>query len=481
MLKSAQGLLASLLLIFISLGASLGALYAYGAQKHLPTNFTVSGWKVGGSTYEQFEQQFQDQLLILQRQKVRLASSNPEWPTQELTLAQLGVKVDKEKVDIQLHSLFEGPILQRIQTRWKLNSMNLELKPFIDAPKLTAAIEQTWKELYKKQPIAAKRTISSTDEVIYEPEKPALRIDADKLRSALDSVLPRMGEAHVGGAKLQVNLPIYEKWPDITIDSLKKQGISRKIIEFTTALPSSGEGRLHNISSTASSIHDLLLAPGDIFDYSKIIEKTESQFGYREAPVILNGKLVPGIGGGICQVSTTLYNAVLRSGLDIVERRNHSLPISYAPLGQDATFASGYINFKFRNSSGSYLLIRTSMSDKQMTVKLFGQLPNSVTYDIESKIIETIDPPTKFVYNPTLKRGKTEKISQGKAGYVVETYRYKKENGNVVGKELVSKDHYSPQPTVFAMNNGQPPQPGADNPSESPSIIEDGVKGPTFP
>ena len=105
------------------------------------------------------------------------------------------------------------------------------------------------------------------------------------------------------------------------------------------------------------------MAPGETFDYSKIIAQTEAKFGYKEAPVILNGNLVPGIGGGICQVSTTLYNAVLRSGLEIVERRNHSLPVSYVTLGQDATFANGYINFKFRNNTDAYLWIRTITTD----------------------------------------------------------------------------------------------------------------------
>ncbi|UJF36495.1 VanW family protein [Paenibacillus hexagrammi] len=224
----------------------------------------------------------------------------------------------------------------------------------------------------------------------------------------------------------------------------------------------------------------MLLAPDDVFDYSKIIEQTEAHFGYKEAPVILNGKLVPGIGGGICQVSSTLYNAVLRSGLEIVERRNHSLPVSYVPLGQDATFASGYINFKFRNNTDSYLLIRTVTTGQNVTVKLFGHMSSSLTYEIESKIIATISPPVKYVHNPSLRRGTTRPISTGKAGYVVETYRYKKQDGVVVGKELISKDRYSPVPTLVAANTGDI-KPDEGKPAEPGSpLLEDGVKGPTF-
>jgi vancomycin resistance protein YoaR len=222
------------------------------------------------------------------------------------------------------------------------------------------------------------------------------------------------------------------------------------------------------------------MAPGETFDYSKIIEQTEAQFGYKEAPVILNGKLVPGIGGGICQVSTTLYNAVLRSGLEIVERRNHSLPVSYVTLGQDATFASGYINFKFRNNTDSYLLIRTITTDQDVTVKLFGHMSPSITYDIDSNIVETLQPPIKYLHNPSLKPGATRPISTGKVGYKVETYRIKRENGIIVKKELISKDKYSPVPTLIASNRGDIKPEEGNSPESGQPILEDGVKGPAF-
>ncbi|MDF2961211.1 MAG: VanW family protein, partial [Paenibacillus sp.] len=200
-------------------------------------------------------------------------------------------------------------------------------------------------------------------------------------------------------------------------------------------------------------------------------------------PVILNGKLVPGIGGGICQVSSTLYNAVLRAGLHIVERRNHSLPVSYVPLGQDATFASGYINFKFRNSTDHHLLIRTATDDQKITVKLFGQIPSDLTYTIESKTIETLPIPIKYVVNPTLPNGKQQKINEGKPGYIVETFRYKIKNGVTISQERISRDTYSAQPTVIARNeNGIPEGEAAPAPSRQPQapLIEDGIKGPVF-
>ncbi|UUZ82649.1 VanW family protein [Paenibacillus sp. P26] len=199
---------------------------------------------------------------------------------------------------------------------------------------------------------------------------------------------------------------------------------------MNTAPGVNSEGRVHNVRSTAATIQDVLLKPGEVFNYAPYIEQTEKTFGFKEAPVIVNGKLVPGIGGGICQVSSTLYNAVLRAGLAIVERRSHSLPVSYVPLGQDATFASGHINFKFKNSTEHYLLIRTMSDDRSLTVKLFGQTPQNLTYDVESVTVETLRPPVKYVLNPALPAGKQETVVQGKPGYVVETYRIQRKTAS---------------------------------------------------
>jgi vancomycin resistance protein YoaR len=477
MIKSIRSLNIFLLALILSIGVIAVALYLYGTQSKLPSGFTVSGWQAGRINLEQFQNQLQQKLDTTKQQKINLYSSASGVPSQEMTLGQLGIQWDEAELIAKLKPVFEGSIRQRILSRWQLRSIDLELNPQFDTQILTAAVEQAWSKLYEMKPMDAKRIISETDEVSYETEKQVSRIDILGLQKQLETLVPPFSSLMADSPPLQTALPLYELKPAVLVEALRKQGIERKIYEFTTSFPTNVEGRIHNIRSTAASIHDLLLGPGEVFDYSKIIQHTEAHFGYKEAPVILNGKLVPGIGGGICQVSTTLYNAVLRTGLEIVERRNHSLPISYAPLGQDATYSTGYINFKFRNTTGAHLLIRTTTTDRQVTVKLFGTLPSTLSYDIESKVIDTLEPPVKYVHNPTLRRGKQEKLSSGKPGYVVETYRYKKENGTVVDQELVSKDRYSPQPILIAINSGEALPEGQEL---TPQMLEDGIKGPTF-
>ncbi|MBP1992669.1 VanW family protein [Paenibacillus eucommiae] len=475
-----KGLIAGLIIIALILIAAAGTLYVYGSQQKLPAGFTISGWPVGGMPYAEFDRQWQQQLELLRQRQVLLRSPSDAVANKQLPLGELGLVNKANELEAKLAPLKQGSIVSRAAARWKMRKDSYDLANSINTEALSAAIKQNWQEVYKNEPVQAKRVILDNDSILYVPEHNAQRIHIQELQKKLEALVPQVGTLTEADLPLLIQLTLYEEPPPVTANSLKEQGIARKITEFSTVFPASGAGRIHNIRSTAASLQDMLLKPGDIFDYAALIKQTEAKFGYQEAPVIVNGKLAPGIGGGICQVSTTLYNAILRVGLEVVERRNHSLPISYAPLGQDATFADGYINFKFRNNTGKYLLIRTQTTDRQLTVKLFGDIPAAVTYDVESKIIETLQPPVQYVHNAALKRGSSQKLMKGKAGYVVETYRITKENGAVIKKELISKDRYSPEPVLIATNNGpvEKGQSGAKQPGKS--MIEDGIKGPVF-
>jgi vancomycin resistance protein YoaR len=277
-------------------------------------------------------------------------------------------------------------------------------------------------------------------------------------------------------------LPVTQKAPDVTVAKLKEEGIERKIVEFTTSFSTSGEGRSHNVTVAAKALNETLLMPDEIFEYGKIVDKADKEYGYKEAPVILKGKLTPGIGGGICQVSSTLYNAALLSGLEIVERRHHSLVVHYLPMGLDATFADGFINFKFRNSTGKQLLIRTVVKDKTLTVKLFGTMPDSVSYRTETVELKVNPPKTVYVANDQLALGKQETLQKGEAGYVVESYRIKLINGEVAERKKLSKDTYRAQDSLIAVNPNDPrlkPEDSAPTPEPTPS--PDGDEGPVEP
>lgn len=247
--------------------------------------------------------------------------------------------MNTQEVLARLEPLTYGSPFQRAVYRWRLRHEVLTLIPRFPEEKVQGALKEAFREVYARQPINARRVIGPDDTIRHIPEIRVQHIDEEKLKEQLEKLLSSW-ETLCGSENqpLSLDVPMRTVDPQITLRTLQEQGIIRKISEFTTNFPNtqspaaSSEGRVHNVRSTAASLQDVLLKPGEVFDYAPYIEQTEKRFGFKEAPVIVNGKLVPGIGGGICQVSSTLYNAVLRAGLTVVERRNHSLPVSYVPL-----------------------------------------------------------------------------------------------------------------------------------------------------
>lgn len=470
----------------------------YGQKSTIPKGMSVPllQWDMSGIELEQFREQLPLRVATLAGQLVEVkvdlsggAVDEVEAPTaQTFTLQQLGLVLDLNEVVQPVEEMFSGSIWERARKRWTLRRAALVLPYYFDETELNKQINEHWKILQSTEPEDAVRIITAADQVTYRPEKSVIHINVAQLRDMLVNLVGEFSQnnedtsrGHTPSHIPSITAPLQTIHPRITVESLVQQGVERKIIEFTTHFRTSGAGRVHNIQATAATIHDQLMQPGELFDFSEVVRATERNAGFKQAPVIVNGKLVPGIGGGICQVSSTLYNAVLRGGFEIVERKNHSLPVKYVPLGQDATFASGHINFKFRNHLDSYTLIRIETSNDHITVKLFSSLPDGLSYDIHSTIVKTVEPPQKFVHNPHLKKGTTKLIRKGQVGYIVDTYRTTKQNGKPIHTEKISQDHYRAQPSLIATHPQHSVQKKPDHqPSPKKQIIEDGVSGPAF-
>lgn len=523
--------LAVILLCVGLLGTAFwGALTFYVSQDNLPPGTLIAGLEVGRRPRDEALQLLEQELAALHRKNLVLTV---DGSVKTMTLAEAGLTFDAEHFRDEVRQLEEGSLWERVQTRRNFDRQWMLTLTF-DPKKLQAVFTPEWEKSRFGSPVNAVRTITAEDQIRYVPGTAVQRIDWDRL---LEMVPKQFGEEVRRLEKsswheptptsptlalskqlptLRFAVPLKTVQPKVTVDTLQKEGIRRKIVQFSTSLHTSGTGRVHNVDSAARSIDGRVLAPGEIFDYSEAIEYAEKTFGFQEAPVIFGGRLVPGVGGGICQVSSTLYNAAVRAGLSIVERRNHSLPVSYLPKGQDATFAKGYINFRFKNTSGHHILIRAKVEDRQLTVKLFGDMPESVSYSLESRTTRTLPPPNKYVANGSLPAGSRQVLVNGKQGYVVETYRIKKVDGRTVERTLISKDTYPAQPTVIAVRddpkggaagggsshsngggnggNGTGGTGGGGNssnsrsgspegaPSEQPpkQILEDGVTGPNF-
>lgn len=469
--------------LFFITSVLFGALQLYVSQNNLPSGIMVAGLKLGGISKTEAIKKIEEEISKLEKVRVQFTlesdrdSSNIN-KTIYYSWNEIGVTWDAPEFRKAIQSLSTGSLWERAVARYQLDKeWNLQFT--LDQSKLKSTFNPDWETTQFGNPINAVRSIDADDNIRYLPGYAVKRIQWAAFIAIIHESIPYQ---FLDNKQPAITIPLILQQPDISIESLQQQGIKRKISQFTTDLRVSSAGRVHNVEAAARSMDGLVLPPNEVFDYAAIVEVAESRYGFREAPVILSGRLVPGIGGGICQVSSTLYNAVIRTGLDIVERRNHSLPVSYVPLGQDATYAEGYINFRFKNTTEHHLLISASVQNGQLTIKLFGDTPQDTTYDIESITTDILPISNKYVVNTALQPGEQETILEGKPGYIVETYQIKKVNGVPTKRTLISRDTYPAQSTVIAVHNTSQEEDRLESNNKIPQkiILEDGVDAPTF-
>ncbi|MFB9278295.1 VanW family protein [Cohnella cellulosilytica] len=497
-----------ILVMLLLIGAGVGGAMSYGSDESLPEGFSVGGLELGGRSPEEALATIRSRLTAMESIAVSLdpdslgtssdgslsASSAGDADIPALTLGELGLRVGADEAIRAIERYKNFSWWERAKRRaYGERGPAFELVRTWDSALLEKAARQAWGALVRERAADASRTIDETDHVVYRAEKMGRGIELSAALRKIESLAPS-SLADIDGSVRLVRADIVETPPEITVAKLKEDGLERKIAEFATSFATSGEGRSHNVTAAALALNDTLLQPDEVFEYGKIVAKAEKEYGYMEAPVILNGKLTPGIGGGICQVSSTLYNAALLAGLEIVERRNHSLPVSYLPRGLDATFADGYVNFKFRNSTGKQLLIRTVVADKTVTVKLFGTMDERVSYQTETDQLKINPPKTVYVADPTVALGEQTLLQKGENGYVVEAFLVKLVDGKFAERKRLSKDTYRTQDALIAVHPDDPrllppgagqapggpdagpvPAPDAPAPEETP-IPGDGVE-----
>ena len=204
---------------------------------------------------------------------------------------------------------------------------------------------------------------------------------------------------------------------------------------FTTYFDGGNEARSHNIRLAASKINGTVVQNGDIFSFNETVGARTAERGFNKAAIIENGEFVEGIGGGVCQVSTTLYNAALLSGCKVTEYHSHSLAVSYVPPSRDAMVSGTFYDLKFKNSTGSTIYIKSVTGGNFVCFKIYGR-NFGVKYSLSSVVTGAIEAPEEFTEDIALVRG-------GKDGIISEGYLCVTEKG-VTHKIFLRRDKYSP-------------------------------------
>ena len=259
--------------------------------------------------------------------------------------------------------------------------------------------------------------------------------------------------------------------PRITSADLNK--ITGVMSSYSSTFGTADTGRVENLRIASGYINGTLLMPGDEFSYNNTIGPTTPERGYKEANTYVGSKIVPGYGGGVCQVSSTLYRAVIQANIRSTERRNHSMTVSYAKPGLDATVAAGYIDYKFVNTYDFPIYIQGYLSGNQVVFNIWGnkEAMGGKTYELVNEILETYTYGTEEVQDPTLPEGTRVVTSSGANGYKASGYLITYENGVQVNKELISTDVYSTRNEVVSVGTKKIETPAV--PSENETTPEE--------
>lgn len=378
------------------------------------------------------------------------------------------------------------------------------------APDVSRIVEETWAAEEKRSFFSKLSNLGGSTPVVYKPalqyQEPVIkgmvdtwngqlgsacidaRIEIDSIRGLTivpekpgrgvraDSVIKQLPQQWADfPSEIDILLPIEETDPKIKASDLQGMG---ELSTYTTQFKTYEINRSSNLRLAASSISGQVVAPGAVFSFNDTVGERTVKSGYSEAKVIVGNRFEPGLGGGVCQVSSTLYNAVLLAGMEIVERHNHGLAITYVPMGLDATVSYGTQDFQFKNVTSSPIYITAVTSGGELTISVYGNLKDKVNVKLLHYIDGVIGYGETREVSPNLAPGQEKVESGGAVGYTSRAYRrFLDANGNVIKEELLSEDYYRPMnrlilvgPSGDVAPNNPPVKPnGPDNNSGSGS------------
>lgn len=450
--KSKKMIFIPILIVMILISAGVGG-YIYFVQatvkdwsyKIFP-GITINGIDVSGKNRGEAISLLDKQLKKIESKNINVQAKNKTFT---INFSELNTKYNiEETVDIALSTgKSEG---MKEQYNWIKGKYNKEIETHFT---YSDDKIQEFKEKIKK-------------EVNSEPKEAKLTVVGDKINITESSVGYTIDEAqfdqeiynNMNGRNtedINIVLTINETKPKATKELLSK--VNGKIGSFTTTYRSV-EGRDTNLKLATQFCDGKVVMPGEVFSYNEAVGKRSYERGFKDGGVFVNNKLVQDVGGGICQVSTTLYRAAMQANLRSVERHNHSKLTSYSEPALDATVAWGALDYKFKNTYSSPIYIQgIFLNDGKVTFNIYGNVEEkgNKTYDLVNEVLEKI--PVKEVKknDSTLPKGTIQVVSEGTEGVKAKSYFVTYENGKEIKRELISTDIYNGDDREILVGTGE--------------------------
>ena len=251
-----------------------------------------------------------------------------------------------------------------------------------------------------------------------------------------------------------VQIPLIFTEPEVSSEDLSSL-IFRDILSQNKTYIDGSSNRLNNVTLAASIVNGTVLNPGDVFSYNGVVGKRTAEGGFKSAGAYVGGRTVQEIGGGICQVSSALYDCTLYAELEVVERRNHQFTVAYLPLGNDATVNWGTTDYKFKNNTDYPIRIEIDTEGRDMYVRFVGTKTTTHTVKIQYSVVSTSSYSTLEVEDETIAPGTTKVDTNGSNGCSVETYRYRyDESGELIDKTYIARSTYNPHTKIILVPIG---------------------------
>ncbi len=405
--------------------------YSIGRDGNIfKNNFEIFKRKIKNKNIEvgiDYNQELLDNIINEIAVKIPGAVEKPSYCIEDkkltITKGKAGNTINKEK--------FKEEVIKRLELEKQNEPIELEI---INVEPEAIDIDKIYSEVHKE----AKNAYYTKDPFQVYPHVDGVDFDLEAARE----MLKEDKEEYVIDLKITT--------PEITTNKIGSEAFPDLLSTFSTKYDASNTPRTTNLKLAMNKLNGVVVSPGETFSYNKTLGKRTAEAGYREAGGFAGGRVVQTLAGGICQISSTLYDAVVYANLEIVERHNHMFLAGYVGAGKDATVVYGAYDFKFKNTRKYPIMLKTSIGSGVARIDVFG-IKEDVEYEVEisSKILSYT--PFKVVRenDSSLAPGKERVAQNGMNGCKSITYKILKLNGKEVSRTVLSSDTYDPMNKII--------------------------------
>lgn len=414
------------------------------AEETIPEGVYVGEFSLAGLTEDEAEKKINEYVDGKLNQDIALMVDGTEVTTsaEELGLSWSNQDAVSEAVK---GTEIKGNLVKRYMKKkdLEMNPVKIDLEMNLDQERVSAFVDEKCVDFMTQ---AKDAVITKTDgKFVITPSESGKTVDVEATKKALNEALNSDSEGTI-----TVTAVVTEQEPNITTEELA--AIQDVLGTFSTDFSSSGASRSTNLQVGSGKINGHVLMPGEVLSGYECMHPFTTANGYRTAIAYENGRSVDSIGGGVCQISTTLYNAALLAELDIVQRQNHSMTVGYVKPSMDAAIAGTYKDLKIKNPYDTPIYVEGYTSGRTLTFTIYGKetRPANRTIAFESETLQRMDPgaPMEQVDN-SLAPGQRIKVQSGHTGLRSKLYKCVYVDGKLQDRTLLNNDTYNPSKAIY--------------------------------